>query len=441
MDRLEQARADIDRIDDEMAALFVRRMEACAAVAAYKREHGMAILDSTREGEVLRRGEARVNDPVLRPLYATLLKTEMELSKRYQRMLMQKTDGQDPHGVTTLHLDLAQNGYDVMIGRGILARAGELLALERRVLVVTDDGVPPAYAAAVAAQCAKPELVTLPMGEGSKSLATAQMLLERMLERGFTRTDCVVAVGGGVVGDLCGFVAASYMRGVDFYNIPTTLLSQVDSSVGGKVAVNLGGVKNSVGFFYQPKRVLIDPDVLLTLPKRQISSGLAEVVKMAMTSDADLFEFLEKGGFEASPEAVIAAALRIKMAVVREDERESGLRRVLNFGHTLGHGIEAVASPKLYHGECVALGMIPVCSDRVRERLLRLLQRLGLPTCTQLSPDEVLEKLTHDKKCDGDRLSVVWVEELGSFEIRKDSVSEWQRRFRAACAWGGESKQ
>ena len=340
-----------------------------------------------------------------------------------------------------LHLDLPQNPYDIILERGVLKRAGELLKLDRRVLILTDDGVPSEYAATVAAQCAHPEIFCVPTGEGSKSLATAEQILTRMLARGFTRTDCVVAVGGGVVGDLCGFVAATYMRGVDFYNIPTTLLSQVDSSVGGKVAVNLGGVKNSVGFFYQPKRVLIDPDVLSTLPARQISCGLAEVVKMSLTSDADLFALLERGGFSESPEEVIAAALRIKMAVVKADEKETGLRRILNFGHTLGHGIEAVASPRLYHGECVALGMIPMCSDAVRARLLPTLEALGLPTTFDLALDEVLEKLSHDKKCDGDRLSVVWVDEIGSCEIRTEPISVWQEAIGAACIEKGGDGQ
>jgi 3-dehydroquinate synthase len=155
-----------------------------------------------------------------------------------------------------LHLDLKENGYDIVLERGALSRAGEVLNLDRKVLVVTDSGVPAQYAKTVAAQCKDAVIVTVPQGETSKCFATFEMLCKKLLEGGFTRTDCVIAVGGGVVGDLVGFVAASYMRGVDFYNIPTTLLSQVDSSVGGKVAVDLGNVKNTVGAFYQPKKVL-----------------------------------------------------------------------------------------------------------------------------------------------------------------------------------------
>ncbi len=330
-----------------------------------------------------------------------------------------------------LHLDLPQNGYDILLERGCLARVGELLHLDRRVLIVTDDGVPARYAAAVAAQCKEATTVTLPQGEGSKSFSCLEQLCRTMMEQGFTRTDCVVAVGGGVIGDLAGFAAASYMRGIDFYNIPTTLLSQVDSSIGGKVAVNLDGVKNIVGAFYQPRRVLIDPDTLATLPKRQIANGLAEVVKMAATSDASLFECLESGGAEQDLMAVIEGSLRIKAHVVERDERENGLRKILNFGHTLGHGIEAAEHLHgLYHGECVALGMLPMCAPDVRSRLQALLERLSLPTRLSGDLEGMLNAATHDKKCDGNDISVVWVDQIGSCEIRRMSLACWKDEIR-----------
>ncbi|MBD9097915.1 MAG: iron-containing alcohol dehydrogenase, partial [Ruminococcaceae bacterium] len=204
--------------------------------------------------------------------------------------------------------------YTVHIERGTLRRAGEILPLNRRVLVVTDSGVPKEYAETVCAQCAAPTAVTLPSGEETKSFSSLQALCRVMLEKGFTRTDAVVAVGGGVIGDLAGFAASVYMRGIDFFNFPTTLLSQVDSSIGGKTAVNFEGVKNVIGTFYQPSAVLIDPLTLDTLPKRQIASGMAEVIKMAATFDADLFEALENGNLPI--EEIIARALQIKARVV-----------------------------------------------------------------------------------------------------------------------------
>lgn len=328
------------------------------------------------------------------------------------------------------HVRTATGGYDIHIENGVLARAGELFALDRRVLVVTDEGVPAAYAAAVCAQCKSPVLVTLPQGEGSKSLARFEELLARMLAEGFTRTDVVVAVGGGVVGDLSGFVASAYMRGVDFYNIPTTLLSQVDSSVGGKTAVNLSGIKNCVGCFYPPRGVLIDPDVLRTLPPRQVAAGMAEVIKMAATFDEPFFAALEQG--EMPIGEIIARALALKERVVEEDEKESGLRRVLNFGHTIGHGIESCGG--LYHGECVALGMLPMCSEEVRTRLLALYARYGLPTAFTGEVDRVIAALSHDKKLDGACLRTVYVPRVGSYEIRNEQLSDFAARVREVYA-------
>lgn len=332
-----------------------------------------------------------------------------------------------------LHLDLQENGYDIVLERGVLNRAGELLNLNRRVLIVTDDGVPSAYARCVAEQCKESVIVTVAQGEGSKGFATLEMLCREMLNHSFTRTDCVVAVGGGVVGDLAGFAAASFLRGIDFYNIPTTVLSQVDSSIGGKVAINLDHIKNIVGAFYQPKRVLIDPDVLQSLPRRQIANGLAEAVKMALTSDAELFRIFEEGRAEDEIDTVIERSLRIKKYVVEQDERECGLRRILNFGHTLGHGVEAVEKAnRLYHGECVAIGMIPMCAPEVRIRLLAVLKSLGLPTEIEWDLDEILDHASHDKKRAGNDISVVWVEEVGSFALRRQPIEDWKREIKTA---------
>ena len=317
-----------------------------------------------------------------------------------------------------IHLDLKENSYDIVVSRGILKTAGEELNLNRKVLVVTDSGVPEEYAKTIAGQCKEAYIETVPQGEMSKSIATFQKLLSRMLSLGFTRSDCVVAVGGGVVGDLAGFVAASFMRGVDFYNIPTTLLSQIDSSIGGKVAVNLDGIKNIVGAFYQPKKVIIDPDVLKSLPPRQISNGLAEAVKMALTFDEELFEIFENENPMEKIDDIIVESLNIKKNVVEKDEKEAGLRKILNFGHSIGHGIESVKSQDLYHGECVALGMIPMCSESVRERLLKVLDKLSLPTSVDCDTVKIMDAMSHDKKIKNGKLTAVFVEEAGSFVMK-----------------------
>ena len=315
-----------------------------------------------------------------------------------------------------IRMNVGDDSYDIVVERGILARANEYLNLDRRVLVVTDSGVPAEYARTVAEQCKNGLICTVDEGEESKSIDSFSRLLQAMLDNGFSRKDCVVAVGGGVVGDLSGFAASAYMRGIDFYNIPTTLLSQIDSSIGGKTAVNFGGVKNIVGAFYQPKKVLIDPELLKTLPERQISNGLAEAIKMSLTSDKELFDIFESKDIESSIDEIILRSLNIKKSVVEEDEKESGIRKILNFGNTVGHGIESAAQGELYHGECVALGMIPMCAEEVRVRLLPLLARCGLPTAVPLPPrDQILTALAHDKKSAGDKIHTVIVPRVGEF--------------------------
>ena len=325
-----------------------------------------------------------------------------------------------------LPVDLKTNAYQIILERGCLHRAADHLDLDRRVLIVTDDGVPEQYAAAAAEQCAQPDILRIPQGEASKNFEQLQGILARMLELGFTRGDCVVAVGGGVVGDLAGFAASVYMRGVDFYNIPTTVLSMVDSSVGGKTAIDLNGIKNVVGSFYQPKKVLVDADTLATLPSRQISNGLAEAVKMALTSDRTLFELFETGDPPAEIDTVIERSLRIKSDVVVQDERERNLRKILNFGHTIGHGIESLADG-LYHGECVALGMIPMCAPAVRQRLIPVLEKLALPTSYPLDEEAVYQALLHDKKTQGTKITVIRVEQVGSFRMESAAPESLKR--------------
>ena len=329
----------------------------------------------------------------------------------------------------TIHMNLAQDSYDILLERGLLSKANQYLNLNRRVLVVTDTGVPDIYAKTVAAQCKKSVICTVETGEESKSLDTFGQLLQTMLEHDFSRKDCVVAVGGGVVGDLSGFAASAYMRGIDFYNIPTTLLSQIDSSIGGKTAINLGGTKNIVGAFYQPKKVLIDPDLLKTLPQRQIANGLAEAIKMSLTSDKELFELLETQEIEANLEEIILRCLNIKKNVVEQDEKEAGLRRILNFGHTVGHGIESASG--LYHGECVALGMLPMCGDGLRPRVVDVLKKHSLYRVLPYDWDKITEAAFHDKKADGDTVTVTLVKEPGSFELKTMKCLEVIERAKA----------
>lgn len=318
-----------------------------------------------------------------------------------------------------LALTLPRHSYDIVIERGALAHVGHFFPLQRRVMIVTDDGVPPLYARKVAAQCRQSVILTVPQGESTKNLATLEHILCRLLAEGFDRGDCVVAVGGGMVGDLAGLAASLYMRGIDFYNVPTTVLAQVDSSVGGKTAVDLNGIKNIVGTFYQPRGVAIDPDVLSTLPPRQVSAGVAEAVKISLTCDASLFSLIASGDCTDHWEEILYGALRCKAAVVEQDETEHGLRRILNFGHTIGHAIESCQGLQGFlHGECVALGMLPMCAPAVREALLPVLQKLALPTRCQVQPQAMLEAILHDKKMHGASITVTTVPEIGRWEMQ-----------------------
>ena len=314
-----------------------------------------------------------------------------------------------------LEIDFGGEKSSVYIGDGLSDSASELFDLKRKVLVVTDRGVPAEYAKKVAEQCGDATVAVIPGGESSKTPETAVDLCRRMMNAGFSRRDAVVAVGGGVPGDIAGLAAALYMRGTDFYNIPTTVLSQVDSSIGGKTGVNLDGIKNMIGAFKQPRAVIVDPLLTRTLPKRLAAEGLAEALKMSVTFDADLFRVFENGDPMRRLGEIIERSLGIKADVVSRDEKENGLRRVLNFGHTAGHAIESLGLG-YYHGECVALGMTSVCTGELKGRLLRALKNTGLPVSAAFDREAALAAMSHDKKSAGDgRVSVIFSDAPGTW--------------------------
>lgn len=315
--------------------------------------------------------------------------------------------------------------YDIILEKGAIKKVSEYLKKSySKALIVTDSGVPEIYSKEVAKSVKNSVIYVFPQGECNKNFDTFKSICQKLLSEGFSRNDCVIAVGGGVTGDMAGFAAACYMRGIDFYNIPTTLLSQVDSSIGGKTAIDLDSIKNIIGAFYQPKAVIIDPTVLSTLSERQIKNGLAESVKMAVTSDESLFELFEKGNYEDNIEKIIEKSLLVKRTVVEEDEKETGLRKVLNFGHTIGHAIESsVGLGELYHGECVALGMVKMCDEQIRQRVVDVLSKIGLPTEVDYDKEKVFEALTHDKKASADTVTVVKSEKIGSFYFEQVPIA------------------
>lgn len=425
MDKFNAARKNINEIDEKMAELFCERMAAVKEVAEYKAENGLPIFDSARESEVIERNASLIKNDEIRAHYINFLKNNMELSRSYQAELYPDASSgilYENDNLKRISISLGDESYDVILGCGALDKVENYFNLNRRALVLTDSGVPTEYAKKVADKCKSAFIYVIDEGESSKCFANLEKILTFMADNRFTRTDCVIAVGGGVVGDLAGFVAATYMRGIDFYNIPTTLLSQVDSSIGGKVAIDLGKYKNTVGAFYQPKCVIVDPELLLTLNIRQIRAGLAESLKMATTSDPVLFEMFENDEYLNDIEEVILRSLLIKRGIVERDVHEGGERKILNFGHTVGHAIESATG--LLHGECVGLGMLYFCSESVKERLLTIIDGMGLPVSLEIDRNELYSYILRDKKADGELITVTYVSEIGKPELIKIPIEK-----------------
>lgn len=348
-----------------------------------------------------------------------------------------------------LTVALGARSYQIEIGTGLLEQCGEKIAplvKGRQAAVVTDSNVGPLYSTMVQKSLEQQgfavTVVTIPAGEGSKSWQQAEQILTVLLEHRFHRDACVIALGGGVVGDLAGFVASVYQRGIAFVQIPTSLLAQVDSSVGGKVAVNHALGKNMIGAFYQPQLVLVDLDTLQTLEQRHWQNGLAEVVKYGVIYDAEFFRYLQQHtaailqrDLQAAAE-IIANCCRLKAEVVALDEREGGVRAKLNYGHTIGHGLELAGHYQGYlHGEAVAVGMVlavryaaqkGMCDAEVETEVAALLRQFMLPTKADaaLALTEVMDSMMLDKKVQDGKLVFILPEALGRVKIIKDVSQE-----------------
>ena len=324
-----------------------------------------------------------------------------------------------------LTLNLNESSYEIIIEKGVLNSVGELIPRHNKFLLISDDKIPNQYIEILKRQFSNIYVARFPAGEASKTIQTFEALTDELIKNEFTRKDAIIALGGGVTSDLAGYVASCYMRGIDFYIIPTTLLSQTDASIGGKVAVNHNGIKNIIGAFYQPKKVIIDPDTLKTLQPRLYNEGVAEIIKMAAIYDANLFEKLEKcTDFEANIEEILYQALLIKKDVVEKDEKEANLRSILNFGHTVGHAIEAKGNGRFYHGEAVAIGMMYLSFGEAKSRIEALLRKYHLPVKDDYDNKELLELIKLDKKAHDDKIKVVIVNKIGSYELKDISFSD-----------------
>lgn len=349
--------------------------------------------------------------------------------------------------MNTIPVRLGPASYEITSGPGALGGLGALLGgSSAKIAVLSDKNVWALHGKALAAQLAaaghsRPCVITLPAGEGSKSLEWLAIVYSKLARQHFGRGDLLLAFGGGVIGDLGGFAAATYMRGMRYIQLPTTLLAQVDSSVGGKTAVNIQEGKNLVGAFYQPSAVLMDTDLLATLPPREWGSGLAEMIKYGAILSRRLFEELrdwEKGDLPALEE-MICSCCRIKSQIVEQDEHDRGQRMLLNFGHTFGHAIEALGHfAKHTHGEAVAIGMVlaarfgeelGITQSGTAQELVQTLQAKALDTVCPYPLTELLLLMRGDKKSEGDVVSLILLRQIGEAVIHKISYDELQARL------------
>ena len=357
----------------------------------------------------------------------------------------------------TIRVDAASRSYDVVVGDGILDELGTRMrdAIKTdTAFVVTDSHVAPLYLRRTLDSLEGAGLrvasLTVPAGERFKRLDTFGTILEAMAEAGLTRDSVVVALGGGVVGDMAGFAAATYMRGIDVVQVPTTLLAMVDSSVGGKTAIDLDAGKNLVGSFLQPSLVIADVNTLRSLDEDVFVDGLGEVVKHAVLADEGLFGTLSHTTLTKDHDAsalvdVVARNVAIKRDVVNADEHERGVRQTLNLGHTIGHAIEAASGFALGHGHCVASGLCCVTratealgwtKPGVAERVERLVAQQGLPTDTSIPHDQLVAFATHDKKRHGDGVNLVVVRDIGQCDVRRVTLSEFSEVVARGCGVG-----
>ncbi|WP_430597196.1 3-dehydroquinate synthase [Enterococcus sp. AZ177] len=345
-----------------------------------------------------------------------------------------------------LTVTLPNHSYDLTIEKGLLKSIGSWvkeLWLPQKIVIITDTNVQPLYGEQVQKSLKEAGFETatfvIKAGEQSKSLSVAVEVYDVLADEGMTRSDGIIALGGGVVGDLAGFVASTYMRGLHFLQVPTTLLAQVDSSIGGKTAVNTKKAKNLVGTFAQPDGVLIDPDTLDTLEVRRIQEGIAEIIKSAAIADQDLWQKLDaltdENDLKAHATEIIAACCKIKRKVVEEDELDNGVRLLLNFGHTIGHALENTAGyGNLTHGEGVAIGMSQVTRvaeskkltpKGTTEKLTKMIQKFHLPIrSNQWDQEQLYAALTHDKKARGGKINLILLDSIGEAKIVRISIEE-----------------
>ena len=325
----------------------------------------------------------------------------------------------------------------VIIEKGCSDHLKDYHDFSGKVMIISDGNIPISLKEKILSQFENAILVEVSEGEVSKSFDTYQMLMTKLLELGFSRKDTIVALGGGVIGDLSGFVASTYKRGCHFISIPTTTLSQIDSSIGGKVAINHNGIKNCIGNFYHPEVVFVDVNTLKTLSKRHFYNGLVEALKAGCIQDPVIFNLFKEHVDELDVESpyleeIITRSLLMKKRVVEEDEKEQNIRKILNFGHTIGHAIESYYHlHDYYHGECVANGMIFIEeNEEIKKDLISILNKMNIPFVKEFDEDALIEFMKNDKKASGNKIDIVLVDRLGEAYLKKVSIDELRKYLR-----------
>ena len=328
-----------------------------------------------------------------------------------------------------LNVNLKDKSYEVIVEKGIIKNITPYVDIEKKFLIVSDDRIPNVYINTIKKQLKEVDVFIFPHGENNKSLDNYKLIIERLVKEDFSRKDYIIALGGGVVSDLAGFVASTYKRGMNLINIPTTTLAMVDASVGGKVALNFDKLKNVIGAFYHPNYILIDIDTLETLPKRHYINGVIEALKTGMIGDKELYNIFFNGDYREHIEEIIYRSLQYKIKIVEQDEKEENIRKVLNFGHTFGHAYETYFLMKNYlHGEAVALGIVTISKDKpYLEDIKKLFTKWGIKLNINVEKDKIINIIRNDKKCDDDIVDLIIVDEIGKSKIVPTKIEDLSR--------------
>lgn len=415
---LKDLRKQVDVLDRKTTELFNQRMALVKEISALKEKENIDITDVKREEEILKQNTNYVESgckPYFKPYFTSLI----DAAKRYQADLRSSSSV------------LITGKTEVIIEKGIIGKICRYLPSDCKILVLTDSGVPSAVLDVVFGMIKHPFLYVVKKGDKSKSLRNFERINKYLIKEKFTRNDAVLAVGGGMISDLGGYVASSYMRGISLYLVPTTLLAMLDASVGGKTAVNCKGIKNIIGSFYPARNVFVDPFVLRYLPPRIFAEGMAEAIKIACVADASLFKMLYDADIiEDDITEVIRRCILAKKKAVEDDFYDYGARGILNFGHTVGHAIEALGKYKKYlHGEAVAIGMTYFTGADIKKDLLFLLKKYHLPFKQEYPKRKIYMKLLHDKKRSGNKITVCCVDTIGKGRMEELTLSDIMKRI------------